>query len=235
MWLIIGIIVAAMTLGLVATLLATPQYSAVSRIEISRTQKNVTNVESLESAEAGRDQEFYQTQYSLLKARSLGERVVRQLRLGKSDALFEAHGVDSSEDGLFASKLNTQLSSAETLAREKAAVDLLMDNIEISPIRGSALVDISYTSASARLSAAISNSWTEQFIVQSMDRRFASTADARKFLEGRLADLRSRVETSEREVVNYASQRVLLRLAQLGAQMGKRRCREPSLLATSKR
>ena len=61
-WLIVGITVAALTLGLVITLLATPKYTATSRIEISRAQKNVTNVESLESAEAGRDLEFYQTQ-----------------------------------------------------------------------------------------------------------------------------------------------------------------------------
>ena len=79
-WLILGITAAALVFGLLATLLATPQYTATSRIEISRAQKNVTNVESLESAEAGRDLEFYQTQYSLLQARSLAERVARQLR-----------------------------------------------------------------------------------------------------------------------------------------------------------
>ena len=61
-WLIIGIMLAAVTLGLVVTLLATPKFTATSRIEISRAQKNVTNVESIESEESGRDLEFYQTQ-----------------------------------------------------------------------------------------------------------------------------------------------------------------------------
>ena len=220
-WLIVGIMVAALTLGLIATLLATPQYTATSRIEISRAQKNVTNVESLESAEAGRDLEFYQTQYSLLQARSLAERVARQLRLGTNNAFFEAHGVNPSKDGLFASKSGQQLSAAERQRREKDAVELLIKNIVISPIRGSALVDISYTSASPALSAQISIAWTEQFIVQSMDRRFASTADARKFLEGRLADLRARVETSEREVVNYASQKGIVALGTTKSADGK--------------
>jgi uncharacterized protein involved in exopolysaccharide biosynthesis len=64
--LIRGITAAALPIGLVATLLATPQYTATSGIEISSAQKNVTNVESLESAEAGRNLEFYQTQYSLM-------------------------------------------------------------------------------------------------------------------------------------------------------------------------
>ena len=182
-WVIAGIMIAALTLGLVVTLLATPKYTAVSRIEISRAQKNVTNVESLESSDKGRDLEFYQTQYSLLQARSLAERVARQLRLGTNDAFFEAHGMGSNESGLFTSKSGRQLSAAERLKRDKAAVGLLSGNIAISPVRGSALVDISYTSASPSISAQISNAWTEQFIGQSMDRRFASTAAARKFLE----------------------------------------------------
>lgn len=45
-----------------------------------------------------------------------------------------------------------------------------------------------------------------------MDRRFASTADARKFLEGRLADLRARLETSERDLVNYAETKGIVAL-----------------------
>jgi polysaccharide biosynthesis transport protein len=220
-WMIIGITIAASAIGLVATLLATPQYTSTSRIEISRAQKNVTNVESLESAETGRDQEFYQTQYSLLQARSLAERVARQLRLTTNDRFFEAHGVNPDDSGLFATKSGLQLNAAERAKREKSAIELLTEHIEISPIRGSALIDISYTSASPELSAQISNAWTEQFIVQSMDRRFASTADARKFLEARLADLRTRVETSEREVVNYASQKGIVALGTTKSADGK--------------
>lgn len=220
-WLIIGIIVAALALGLIATLLATPQYTATSRIEISRAQKNVTNVESIESAEAGRDLEFYQTQYSLLQARSLAERVVRQLRLGANEAFFEAHGAGLNEDSLFASKSGKQLSAQQRAKQDERAVELLTRHIAISPVRGSALVDISYTSASPGLSSQISNAWTNQFIVQSMDRRFASTADARKFLEGRLADLRARVETSEREVVNYASEKGIVALGTTKSADGK--------------
>ena len=220
-WVIAGIIAAALALGLVLTLLATPQYTATSRIEISREQKKVTNVEALESQDASQDLEFYQTQYSLLQAKSLAERVARQLRLATSDAFFEAHGVNPDDGALFASNSGQPLSSAERLKREKLAIELLGDNISITPIRGSALVDISYTSASAALSAQIANSWTEQFILQSMDRRFASTADARKFLEGRLADLRARLETSERELVNYAENKGIVALGKSKSMDGR--------------
>ena len=213
---IIGIIVASLAAGLVATLLMTPQYSASSRIEISRDQKKITNVEGLEAADAGRDIEFYQTQYSLLRARSLAERVVRKLKLANDESFFEAHG-ESADSGLqiFEGDGGSQpLSANRRVARERKAVKLLLDHIAIIPIRGSSLIDINYSSGYAELSSKISNAWTEQFIAASNDRRYASTADARQFLEGRLADLRARLETSERELVNYSSSKGIVTLSQ---------------------
>ena len=166
-WVILALILAALAIGLVATLLTTPQYSSTSRIEISREQKKVTNVEGLESSDASRDLEFFQTQYSLLQARSLAERVSRQLRLAGDESFFEAHGTNPRQGALFTSKSDQPLTAAQREQRERLAVETLLENVSISPIRGSSLVDIGYTSASPQLSAKIANSWTEQFIVQS--------------------------------------------------------------------
>src|SRR3546814_2263005 len=41
------------------------------------------------------------------------------------------------------------------------------------------------------------------FLQASIDRRFAATSDARKYLEGRLNTLRQNLETSERALINY--------------------------------
>ena len=54
-WIIAAIITAALLAGFVATLLMTPQFTAKSRIEISRDQKNVTKVEGIDSGESSRD------------------------------------------------------------------------------------------------------------------------------------------------------------------------------------
>ncbi|MBD8552708.1 polysaccharide biosynthesis tyrosine autokinase [Sphingomonas sp. CFBP 8764] len=210
-WIILGIIATAFTVGLIVTLLTSPQYSATSRIEISREQKKFTNVEGVDSPISDRDLEFYQTQYSLLQARSLAERVARTLRLSSSEEFFAAHGVDLL-GSLFSSGTAQKSGAAETTRREKIAVDLLLDHIAVSPVRGSSLVDIRYVSGSPTISAQIANSWTQQFVAQSIDRRFASTTDARQFLEGRLADLRVKLETSERDLVNYAAQKGIVAL-----------------------
>lgn len=222
-WVIFGIIISALAFGFIVTLLRTPKYTATARIEISREQKNITKVEGLESPESGRDLEFYQTQYSLLSARSLAERVSRTLKLASNDKFFIAHGVKPDDQSVFSSSSNRALTGDEREKRERQVMLLLRRNVSISPIRGSALIDINYTCGSPALAAQIANAWTQQFIESSMDRRFASTADARKFLEERLADLRLRLETSERELVTYASQKGIVALGKTQSDDGKTR------------
>jgi capsular exopolysaccharide synthesis family protein len=202
-WVIIGILIGAFAIGVVSTMLMTPQYTADTRIEISREEKNITKVEGLDSPQASQDDEFYQTQYSNLAARSLAQRVVRALRLPSSEAFFAAHGVEN--EGGLRGKSSPVEAEGGRKAREEQAVDLLLKHLTVSPIPRSRLVDIRYTSADPNMSATIANAWAAEFIAQNVDRRFASTADARRFLEGRLSDLAQKLEESERRAVAYAA------------------------------
>ena len=78
--------------------------------------------------------------------------------------------------------------------------------MSIDPLVGSALVDISFSSPDRAFSAKVANAWARQFIQSNIDRRFSSSSNARAFLEGQLAELRDRLEQSERDLVNYANQ-----------------------------
>ena len=62
-WIILAIVAISLLVGLVATLLMTPQFTAASRIEISRQQQRVTNVEGLEQSDRTFDAEFYDTHF----------------------------------------------------------------------------------------------------------------------------------------------------------------------------
>lgn len=203
--LILAVIAAAFMIALVATLLMRPVYTATAQIEVSRDQKNVTNVQGVESEAVGRDLEFYQTQYSLLEARSLAERVMRRLRLQTNQDFWNAAGIDPERLEAASGAGSNARNQAE--AREQVIIETLLEHISISPIRGSALIEISYSSYDPQMSAQIANAWAEEFIAQSISRKFDSTAEARSFLETRLADLRSRVEESERALVDFATSR----------------------------
>jgi succinoglycan biosynthesis transport protein ExoP len=220
-WLATAIVAVTLVIGLILTLLMTPQYTATSRIEIAREQANVTNVEGLQREDSTPNQEFYLTQYSLLNARSLAERVERRLRLASNNDFFAAHGVTPEGEGFLSSNNAAPVSVDRMRGRQRQAVDLLLKNVAISPLRGSALIDVSYTSASADISRNIARTWVSEFAQQSMDRRFASTSDARVYLETRLQGLRERLEQSERDLVNYAARQGIVRLSETQSNEGR--------------
>lgn len=220
-WLIAVILICSLALGLVATLLMTPQYSSTARIEISRVQKNVTNVETVDAAELGRDIEFYQTQYELLGARSLAERVVKSLKLDERQDFFDNHGVSADDEGGLFTSESSVLNKAQKKKRFDQATKVLLNHVNISPILKSSLVDVYYTSASPTLSSQVANEWVKQFVQASMDRKFSSTVEAQRFLEQRLDDLRARLERSERDAVEYASSKDIVGLARTQDADGK--------------
>ena len=217
-WLMTGIIAGTLVIGVVATLLMAPLYTAKVQVQIDRQQKQVTKVEGLDAETNAQDLEFYATQYTLLKTRPLAERVASELGLYKSGAFLEAHGLDAD---IITKKVPGKSEAQLREEHKRRVVGLLLENIEISPIRTSKLVDASYTSRSPELSAAIANKWASSFIALSMDRQFASTADARKFLEERLASLQDKVEQSERAVILYGSNADIVNLDQIRDSEGR--------------
>ncbi len=216
---IAAIVAAALVAALILTLLATPKYTATTRIEIARQQANVTNVEGLQSENLIQAGEFYSTQHALLGAQSLAERVTRRLRLARNDSFLSTHDIETGS-GLLGDA-SARPTREQLRIRERQVTAALLDNITIAPLRGSSLVDIRYTSADPELSSTIANAWVQEFIRQSMDRRFGSTADARSYLDTRLAALRQRLEQSERDLVNYAREQGIVRLSEERSEDGR--------------
>jgi len=88
-YVILGSIAACVILGLIITLLMTPKFTATTTIEIARESSQITNIQAVEREAGAADQEFYQTAYGLLKARSLAERVATNMRLVDDPKFFE--------------------------------------------------------------------------------------------------------------------------------------------------
>ncbi len=212
-WIIAGIMTGALIAGLIITLLMTPKFTATATIEIARQQEKIVQVQSVEPEYGAADEEFYQTQYSLLQARSLAESVMKDLRLAEDNNFFALFGVDPDEGGIFTKNDNGRLTPERRAKREKEAVEILLKNVTISPIRQSRLVYVSFTSPDPNLSQRVTNSWTDNFIESNLARRFDATSYARTFLEQRLEQLRKRLEESERALVGYAASQRIINIA----------------------
>lgn len=211
MW-ILGSILTALIIGVIVTLLMTPQYTAVTRIDIQRQGDNIVRIQGVESETGAAEVEFYQTQYGLLQGRYLAEHVARELRLGEDATFFEIFDQPELVEEQFANGRPIRNDQESRENRNAFAAKLLLQNVEIEPQRLSRLVDIQFTSPDPILSARIANQWTTSFVETTLQRRYDATSYAREFLERRLEQIRARLEDSERQLVTYASQQRIVNL-----------------------
>lgn len=213
-YVIIGAVVACILLGLTATLLMTPKYTAVATIEISREANKVTDFQGVERETSVADQEFYQTQYGLLRSRSLSERVATRLRLVDDPKFYEMFGYSSDHPGFQLS--NGRFPSSGRNVRQRVAGEILRKNFSLSPTRLSRLVDVGFTSPDPTLSARVANVWAESFIQINLERKVQATSYGRNLLQQQLAQLKERLDTSQRQLVAYASAEQIINLPAQG-------------------
>jgi polysaccharide biosynthesis transport protein len=203
-WLIAATVAAFLVGGLLVTLFTTPLYKTSAVLEIQRENRNFADVKGTDQAQASTDNEFYQTQYGLLRSRALAERIARTLRLGDNPAFFEGYGEDAPE-ALFDDNGSPIQTRAARDGRVKAAGALVLAHMDVEPQRLSRLVEIGFTSPDPALAQRVVNAWSLNFVQSTLERRFAATSYARNFLEDRLAQLRARIDQSERALVGYAA------------------------------
>lgn len=208
----IGVIMGVLLLGLLATFLATPKYTSTTRIEILPDSPVSTSVEGERDRALINEVSFYNTQYSLLRSESLAERVVRAGNLTADKDFMAAFDLDQA---------GATMTSAERRDRAERAAEILLDQLTVSPVRTSSLVDVSFSTPSPQLSAKLADLWGQQFLQASIDRRFAATSDARKYLEARLETLRGNLETSERALINYATDKGIVTISSQTDQNGR--------------
>lgn len=210
-WTIIGSVAVMLALGLLVSLLITPRYTATTSLEISRETSRIVNIEGVEPQVGGLDLEFYQTQYGLLRSSALAASVAERLRLVDRRDFFEAF-LGSRAEELFSDTGTAAAARQSRAERQRVAVDILLDNISVNPLRGSRLTDLSFSSPNPNLSEQIANGWAQRFIESNLERRFQASSYARNFLASRLEEVRQRLESSERALVQYASSQRIINL-----------------------
>ena len=227
-WLIVGIIIAVVAIALIRTLLTPPTFRATVVMQVDTESVQVMQVQGITPMQGGWDPDFNQTQYELLQSRSLAERVAEDLHLadsnifeqlrppGWSERLGELLNPESriKEQPLAPRAASTGSAGADATATANAAGDairqlrsataLVQGGVSVEPIRNSHLVRVHYDSMLPAFSARVANALADGFIASSMDRQFGASSYAKKYLEDQLAQLKSRLEESERSLVGFA-------------------------------
>ena len=212
---ILASIVTALVIGTAVTLLTTPIYSATATLQIDREAARVLNVDEIQPRESMvQGEEFFQTQYGILRSRSLAERVIESLGLATSDRFLEQMDIAPPDP-------DTGTASARSAKRRQAVLKAVQENLSVSPVRGSRLVSVSFNSPNPQLSAQIVNAFAENFIQANLDRKYQSSSYAREFLEERIAQTKARLEDAERQLVTYAANEQIINVREASAENGE--------------
>lgn len=176
-----------LALALIYSLLQTPLYRASATLELNPPVVPILGAAGQGAAELTvptTDWQFLETQYGLLRSRNLARRVVEDLNL-----------INKSPD-------QAAVGSAEDRIEAKASS--LSGGLTVTPRTNSRIVELTYTSADPQEAARYVNGFAEAFLASTLDRRYEATANARQFLERRLATARTALDESERKLVAYA-------------------------------
>ena len=199
-------VAAALAIGVAVTLLSPPVYTARTTLQIDREAEKVVNTDEQTPLD-NFSEEFFQTQYGLLRSRALALRVAEGQGLIRDDAFLKV---------MTARPRGAAVPSMSIDQRRNAVVDLLQSHEGVTPERGSRLVAVTFGSPDPVLSARIANAFAENFIASAIDRRFESSSYARDFLEKRLAQVKAKLEDSERDLVAYAASQQIIQLPNAG-------------------
>lgn len=210
---------------LISTLMTVPEYRATAKLEISLENPKVVNFDQVVELET-KSEEFYETQYLLLKSKSLGKLVVEKLNLAERQELEAKNSKPnivsraiSSVKSLIRSTIggikkmvvkpsDTGPSSADAAIAEVSKQDRLINSfiggLEIAPIGNSRLVEVSYVSNDRKFAADAVNTLADTFIEWILNRKLDATKQGRDFLKKQIEQAQSNLEQSEEKLNEFA-------------------------------
>jgi succinoglycan biosynthesis transport protein ExoP len=188
--LILAVIALCLAGAIADAMLTEPIYQATTTVQIDQQTTKILRSEDTEPDTTSSDADrFLQTQLDVIRSRSLAERVAENLRLANDRGFISSMHISDGEDA------SPMKSKVITALQRDLSVDL--------PIN-SRVAKIMFSSPDPSLSAAVVNSFAQNYITSNLQRRFDTSAYSRQFLEGQLAQTKQKLEDSERQLIAYA-------------------------------
>jgi succinoglycan biosynthesis transport protein ExoP len=188
------------------TFTVTPVYEARTRLLIEAEGPNVINFTEVVDEQRTKA-DYYQTQYNILQSRQLARKTIDVLQLWDSPHL-GGKSRSSLVSGLFGAKSGEtkNASNAGETAEQSRAIDRFLDNLTVSPIRNSRLVDLKYQLSDPDLAMRIVNTIARNYIEQNLEYKFMASKEANDWLGDRLTEQRRQVEAAEAALQRYREQ-----------------------------
>jgi len=175
-----------------------PVYRSEVTLLIEADEAKIVSIDEVYNLGMGNN-EYYFTQFEILKSRDLARQVVEQVGLVDHPLYAQA------ERGMLSS-ISSWLSEGQYKDEEKRiqeVVDAFQDSLLVMPIRNTQLVKIGFESSDAQLATDIANLLAKVYIESNLEARLAMTQQAANWLSGRIDGLKSKLEISEKKLQAY--------------------------------
>ena len=231
-WSIITLTFIVMMVTVLIVLSLTPIYRAATTLLIEQKQAKVVSIEQVYGMDGGGN-EYLQTQFELLKARSLAERVVRELNLTAhpefdprqqpeplinfsiSDLISNLN-IDKLIPGLMPSDLEPTEEMIEEQIFEQVT-QAFMKRISIEPQGKSQLVKVQVDMADPVLATRAANMLSSGFIESQLEASMEMSVSATTWMNSRMGELRTKLKEAEDVLQAYREKENLVDMGGVSA------------------
>ena len=201
LWLITIWTFCGLVLALVATWLTQKRYSPTVTIEVHKEGGNSFSLDDLSGISSqlgGGDQMSVDllTQQMIIGNENVAIKVMEDLSLAKHEpfvSLLEKSGAASSG--------NPSL-EGDPVLRDRA-VRLFQSRLRVTLVKGTRLIDVTYTDQDPRQAALVANAVVEAYVIEATQQRYDATSKTSSWLTNQLSDLKAKVSESQKEVSDF--------------------------------
>ncbi len=201
--LLLAVLVSALTIFVVLNMKQI--YSSKATLLIESQQAKAVKIDEVYGINSAQ-QEYYLTQFEILKSRTIAESVIDRLQLASHPEFVGQPGLlDDLRTLVPFLTTGTQQSSAEGQAardREKL-VQAFIERLSIEPVRKTQLVSIVFEAQDPKLAAEVANAIGEAYIDGQLAAKMGITQKASSWLGGRLGELRLKLDQSEQSLQEF--------------------------------
>jgi capsular exopolysaccharide synthesis family protein len=203
-WVIYLAVSALGLVALVGSFLTTPLYRATTTLQIERQNPEILNFQDVARTDFAwaAYNDFYQTQYKIIASMPVARAAAERLNLTDH----EDFAVGDGKPGLLA-RLKAMVPRKRGKSVKQAPLDVaaaqVLGSLEISPVRNSHLVRISWTHADPELAAMTANAMADAYIQFNIESRYSTTDQAREFLVNQIGTLKREISAMEVRLQEY--------------------------------
>src|SRR5258708_24252321 len=193
--------------ALLVTFLITPKYRATSTIEFNRSESGVLDVGDsktmLGDASAPDYYVTQQTQIGALQSDTLALQVIKELNLDKRP---EYTTRQSLTDYFRHIPDESKLPLDKADHRRANVLRAFHKSLRVEPVSGTRMITIDFLSPDPKIASQVVNKIVDDYMEQYFETRLSATLRASDWLSKQMSDLKTNVEESEENLVNYQKQ-----------------------------